>query len=128
MSDTERLESLGKRLHLYPHSQDEYEPLIQVVESQLSALRQKDVDRAYFFYTSKDFQKQTSLDEFKRFIQANPVLSDNKSITMTNVRMDEQISYYQGNITSAKGGSRTIDYNLLEENGQWKIQSMLLSP
>ncbi len=127
IADIERTEELNKRLSIYPPSPEDFVPIIETVGGQLSAIRVKDFDRAYFYFSSKDFRKETALRNFILFVKVNTVLKNNKSITMTDVRIDKGIGYYTGVITSKEGDVRTINYELIYEDEAWKVLGMQLS-
>lgn len=120
-ADDEKLQSLQERLSLHPPSQEDYVPLLEAIDSQLEAIRLHNYERAYFFYTSKDFRVKTSYHDFNQFVRANPVLLDNKSLTTTEVSINKNIGYYKGVITSTKKDVNTIHYELIFENDAWKI-------
>lgn len=127
IADVERTDELNKRLSIYPPSPDDFVPIIETIGGQLSAIRAHDIDRAYFFYTSKDFRKQTPLKKFTLFVKVNSVLQNNKSISLTDVRIDKGIGYYTGVISSKDGDVRTINYELIYEDEAWRILGMQLS-
>lgn len=127
IADIERTDELNRRLSIYPPSPEDYVPIIETIGGQISAIRIHDIDRAYFFYTSKDFRKQTSLKNFNLFIKANAVLKNNKSISLTEVRIDKDIGYYTGVISSKEGDVRTINFELIYEGEAWKVLGIQLS-
>lgn len=128
IADIERTNELNKRLSIYPPSPEDYVPIIEAIGGQLSAIRINDIDRAYFYYNSKDFRKQTSLKNFNLFVKANSVLKNNKSISLTEVRIDNNIGYYKGVISSKDGDTRTINYQLIFEDETWKVLGIQLTP
>lgn len=123
-ANVDAVHDLENRYLLHPPSKDDYAPIIETVEDQLAAIRVHDYDRAYFFYTSDAFRKRTTYLDFQRFIQGNQVLTNNKSIMQTMVSSDKNYGYYRGVITANDGTIRTIQYQLVIENGSWKIQSI----
>jgi|GEM_PF-3148876 len=122
----ESFEEFDKRLSIYPPTRDDYLPVIEIIATQLDAIRQNSFDRAYFFYTSKEFKEKTSLLQFKSFIKENKVMSRNKSITLVEVYIDKNIGYYTGIISSKDGEVRTAKYQLIFENDNWKILGIQL--
>lgn len=127
-AQNEKLQDLSERYSLFPPSQDEYLPLLQAVENELDALKKLDYEKAYFIYTSKQFQRVTPLQSFKLFVRGNPVLNDNNTISAVDVYIQKNTGYYKGVITSKQGDVRNINIQLTLENGKWKILGIQLEP
>jgi len=125
LADNAALQDLENRLLLHPPSKDDYAPIIETVEQQLSAIRVSDYDRAYYYYTTDAFRQRTTYPDFQRFVKGNQVLINNKSISQSAVSSDKNYGYYRGLMTANDGTIRTIQYQLVIENGYWKIQSIL---
>ncbi len=105
------------------------ESWVDVVDHQLEALRQNDIAKAYYAYTSKDFQSATSLDQFRHFIEAYPVFLNNQSAHFTQRSIDRNIGTLKGNLTSQDHVNTPIEYKLIKEDDKWKILSIrLLKP
>lgn len=105
------------------------ESWVDVVDHQLEALRQHDIEKAYFSYTSKDFQATTSLDQFRNFIEAYPVFLNNQSAHFIQRSIEHNIGTLKGNLTSNDHVNTPIEYKLIKEDDKWKILSMrLLKP
>lgn len=105
------------------------ERLVDVIDHQLTMLRQGDIDQAYELYTSKDFQSQTSLDQFRHFIKAYPVLQHNQAAHFNQRTIKDRIAVLKGNLISDEHHSIPIEYRLVKEEGKWKILSIrLLQP
>ncbi|MBS0286634.1 MAG: DUF4864 domain-containing protein [Proteobacteria bacterium] len=90
------------------------------VKDQLSAIRSGDYTKAYS-YTSTEFQKNTSVDEFKKFIETIPALKDNQSLSINDRSFQNENGSVKGTITSKDGMTIPIEYQLIKENGTWKI-------
>lgn len=105
------------------------ETLVDVVDNQLEALRENNIPKAYYSYTSKDFQAATSLDQFRNFVEAYPVFLNNQSAHFAQRSMEHNIGTLKGNITSQDRVSTPIEYKLIKDEGKWKILSIrLLKP
>jgi TolA-binding protein len=105
------------------------ESWVDVVDHQLEALRQQDIAKAYYAYTSKDFQSATSLDQFRNFVEAYPVFLNNQSAHFTQRSIDRNIGTLKGNLTSNDHVNTPIEYKLIKEDDKWKILSIrLLKP
>jgi Domain of unknown function (DUF4864)/zinc-ribbon domain len=104
------------------------ETWMDVVNGQLKALRQKDIARAYYGYTSKEFQTATSLDQFRNFTKAYPVFFNNQSAHFIEYTMDQNSGTVKGNLIDNNQEITPIEYKLVRE-GKWKILSIhLLKP
>ena len=101
--------------------------LAEVAQAQLAALRAGDVAGAYA-YTSSDFQKATSLEDFKVFLQAYPSLSQNKSASFTSREVENNLGTLKGSLKAEDGAVTPVEYKLVKENGEWKILNIRLNP
>lgn len=105
------------------------ESWVDVVDHQLVALRENNIDKAYYSYTSKDFQNATSLDQFRNFVEAYPVFFNNQSAHFALRSIDHNIGTLKGNLTSKDRVNTPIEYKLIKEDDKWKILSIrLLKP
>lgn len=96
-------------------------PLIEVIEKQVEKIRQNNVSNAYQHYTSKDFQKSTSLGDFEAFVKNQPSLSDNGKVEMDNLSFDNNVATFSGVLTTKSGTRYPAEYSLIQEDGVWKI-------
>lgn len=104
------------------------EKLVDVVEKQLLALRQKEIEKAYS-YTSIEFQKTVSLDQFRRFIQAYPIFQQSQSAHFATRTLQDQVAILRGKLTSPDLVRTSVEYQLVKEKKKWRILSMqLLQP
>lgn len=105
------------------------EKLVDVIDNQLDVLRQGDIDKAYRSYTSKDFQEATSLDQFRHFIKAYPILQHNQAAHFDQRTIKDHVAILKGNLISDEHRNVPIEYRLAKEEGKWKILSIrLLQP
>ncbi len=102
------------------------ESIVDVVEKQTENLRQGNIEKAYQAYTSKDFQAATSLDQFKEFVHAYPILQNNHSAIFPQRSIKDNITTLRGKIMANEQISTPIEYRLIKENGKWKILSVRL--
>lgn len=97
--------------------------LIERVDEQLKALRKNDVIDAYYGFVSKDFQKETPLQVFREFINANPILFNYRGVNFKD-RSIENGRGYVNLILNSESGDYYLEYNLMREGGEWKIWSL----
>lgn len=102
------------------------ESWVDVIDKQLEALRQDDISKAYYDYTSKDFQATTSLDQFRQFVQAYPVFLNNQSAHFTQRSIEHNIRTLKGKLSSQDHVETPIEYKLIKQEGKWKILSIRL--
>lgn len=109
------------KIHPQPTTDDSSE-VLSLIENQVTSIQSHNLPKAYFDYTSPEFQKATSLEEFKYFIDSFPVLSKNKNAIFGNLIFKRPgIGSIQGTMTSTTGESLKIEYDLIKEGHQWKI-------
>lgn len=99
--------------------------IVDVAEAQLKALKAGDFEKAYS-YTSKDFQKSTSIQQFKEFVDSHSSLKEYKSVTFTSREINNNLGTLKGSLTSESGATTPIEYKLVKEGGEWKILSINL--
>jgi TolA-binding protein len=102
------------------------ESIVDVAEKQIEYLRQGNIEKAYNVYTSKDFKAATSLDQFKEFVQAYPILQNNHSALFPQRAIKDHITTLRGKIMASDHISSPIEYRLIKEDGKWKILSVRL--
>ncbi|MDP1836234.1 MAG: DUF4864 domain-containing protein [Chlamydiales bacterium] len=100
--------------------------LVNTIESQLTALRNGDVSKAYYAFTSRDFQRTTSASAFEKFIQSHPVLNNNQVANFSNLSFKNEVGTFQGSLTSTDKQSSRVEYDLVYEDGKWRILSIQL--
>lgn len=101
-------------------------PLLTIIEEQLTALRAGNISKAYTEYTSSEFKKITTIDQFKRFVGNFSVLSQNKSFQFNSVNFEKSIATFEGTLISKEGDSLQAEYDLVQEQGKWKILGIQL--
>lgn len=97
------------------------------VQNQLAAIRSGDMEKAYS-YTSSEFQKATSYDAFREFVQQVPALRDNESGSFPTRSIDNNEGVISGTVKSREGSEMPIEYLLIYENNVWKIEGIRINP
>lgn len=97
------------------------EKLFDVIESQLKALRAKEIDKAYNDYTSTEFRKNTTLESFKAMISKFKSFSNNRLFQSHSFYVENEIATFGGDLLSEEGESIPVEYDFVMENGKWKI-------
>lgn len=99
----------------------------KTINNQLAAIRAEDAVLAYS-YTTKSFQEITSLESFTKFINTYSGLRNNKSISYKERKTKDNIVYVKAILISRGGSETPIRYQLIKENGHWKIQGLIINP
>lgn len=123
----EQLESYKRKATLVPPSSENSLPIIDTVDGMMRAVREKDMSRAYFAFTSKEFRRVTSLSAFTQFVKNAPVLDKNKSLSTTKILTYQNNAIYYAVGISQDGTVTNIKYDLIIENGNWKILGIQLN-
>lgn len=95
-----------------------------VIQNQLNDLRDLDLSKAYYAYMSLDFQKAYSVDVFKAFVRKNPTLFRNKLFTAENTTFHDIVAEVTGRLVSTDGQVAKVQYDLIQEDGNWKIRKI----
>lgn len=101
--------------------------LIDPVDRHFSALREGNIQAAYE-ETSQAFRANTSLEDYTRFIEANPILSQITDHSFSQRAVENGIGTLSGKLTSSSGGVQPVEIKLVKENDEWKILGIDFSP
>lgn len=93
----------------------------KTIEGQLKAIKTDHLSDAYFRYTSKDFQKEISLESFKDFVRENPIFLDYFGFRIGKSHMRNQVGFVKATLFGEKGDGTVVEYQLNKEDGKWKI-------
>lgn len=91
------------------------------IKNHLQAIRGKNLEKAYHDYTSTAFQEATSLKDFNGFVKDFPVFSADGKVDYKKLTFNNNIGTYEILMTAASGAVYDLKYDLIEENGVWKI-------
>ncbi|BCA94827.1 hypothetical protein TUM19329_11880 [Legionella antarctica] len=94
--------------------------LITVVDHQLTALQTGQMEKAYA-YNSTEFQKNISIDGFRSYVAQFPALINNASSNFSERKIVNNTGYLAGILTAKDGTTTPVAYQLIQENGKWKI-------
>lgn len=102
------------------------EDLTDAVYDQLKALKKNKITEAYYSFTSKEFQEATSLEQFKAFLTAYPILTQTKGIRFIDKINSENIGTLEAFLTNADNKEIKAQYRIIKEGDKWKILSISL--
>ena len=95
--------------------------LVAISNHQLQAIKTGDYQKAYG-YTSTHFKQKISLDEFKAFVNQYPELKKYQDTTfMSRYIKNNKYGRIDGYITLNNGKTISAEFNLIKQDGQWKI-------
>lgn len=94
---------------------------------QLALIKKGDIQAAYDM-TSKGFKEATTFDVFESYVNSNPIFNDYKKINFTENQKKDDTGYLKGIIEGAGGGQMSAEYQLIREDGTWKILAIRLTP
>lgn len=95
-----------------------------VILEQLNVLKEGKLTEAYYDFTSKDFQKATTLDFFKNYVKASPVFTSGKLFLVEQETLEGSVSVIRGFIVGEDDSSFEVIYQMIYEDGEWKILSV----
>jgi len=104
------------------------EAIKEVILAQLNAIKGLDSSKAYYAYSTADFQDMIPLETFKLFVRKNRVFSHNDTFAMQGLTFSGIVATVKGTLTSIDGVQAHVQYDLIQENGKWKIRKIELSP
>ena len=90
------------------------------IKDQLQALNQGNYEKAYG-YGSQAFKEATSLSDFKKIVQLNPQIFKSQKSSFTKINIEGGVATVTGTITGEDGTVTPMLYQLVKEEGKWKI-------
>lgn len=102
-------------------------PLKTTIQGLMQAIQKRELRKGYDIYSSKDFKLNTSFQEFEQFVRDNPSFSDYTSFKLNNLSFDNNIATFSGTLTTKDGTTYPVEYDLIEEEGAWKIFHIQIS-
>lgn len=90
------------------------------IKDQLKALNNNDFKTAYD-YCSNEFKNETSYDDLVGIAKGNPQIFKSKSSSFNEVNIKNGVATVSGTITGKDGTVTPMVYQLVKENGVWKI-------
>ncbi|MCB1213122.1 MAG: DUF4864 domain-containing protein [Chlamydiia bacterium] len=102
--------------------------MVDTAREQLDALKNGNFPRAYYEFTSRDFQASTTLDDFQNFIRSQPSLYANKSASFSDRTIQNDLGSLHGTLVADDQTITPIEYQFVKEGGRWKILTMRLVP
>lgn len=101
--------------------------MTEPVSEQLKAVKENRLTEAYYGYTSKAFREATSLEKFKEFVNAYPAFAKNESVRFVDRNSEHDRGALKAMIMTAQGVEIPVDYQLVKENDEWRIEYIKLA-
>lgn len=102
------------------------EDFTDTVYDQLRALKKNKITEAYYSFTSKEFQSATTLEQFKAFLAAYPILLNTKGIRFIDKTSSDHQGTLEAFLTNNEGHEVKAVYRTIKEGDKWKILSISL--
>jgi hypothetical protein len=100
------------------------QPPVEAVRAMLNDLKSGQTDAAYE-RLSQGYRSRLSREEFEFFVNLHPGLKDNKDSTfMKRSRENNRTKLDSGVLTSNSGLPEVVTFELVQEDGKWKIDDM----
>lgn len=113
----------GGRIETSPIPEVDQKIMIaKVIDGQIQAFRFLDPSKAYYAYTSSDFQQLIELDTFKMFAMKNRILSRHKAFVVNHFTFKGHVANVHGSFTAVDGRIVPIEFDLVLESKGWKIR------
>lgn len=98
----------------------EKKQLVDVMRGELSALKDNQFDKAYHGFVSKEFEKRTSLEEFKLFVNQFPILKEDPTIEVGDATEEGSLKLLRVVLKTDKE-TQEADFRFILEDGNYKI-------
>lgn len=92
------------------------------IRRQLKALKAQQLTEAYYAFTSQTFQQTTSLEKFKDFVHAYPILVQFQELVINQATSDRNKGAATLFLTSSGQTEAEVHYQLVKEKGSWKVE------
>lgn len=102
----------------------EYTNFLPTIEGFLKELRSGSIEKAYKDYTTDSFRNQISLEDFTKLVAKFKQLSNNKIFRYSSFYVENGVATFQGDMVSAEGSAIPVEFDIIKENGVWKILGM----
>jgi hypothetical protein len=100
----------------------------KVIKSQLQAISALDFSKAYYAFMSKDFQKTVPDKIFKAYVTKNLTFFGNEAFNVESVDFNDEIAAVKGKLSAKNGQTASVQYDLIQEDGLWKIRKIDIAP
>lgn len=96
------------------------------IQEQWKAISARQLTEAYYAYTSKDFQDSMSLEDFKDLVNFIPQPLKGDGLELIEVEDVHPFKAIEGVIQGVDPAVLKVYYEMLFQDGLWKVDGMLL--
>lgn len=97
------------------------------IKQLLYLIKNKNSDKAYQIYTSQAFKDSTSLSNFQKFIEENPILTEYKLPELKKLQFNNNIAEYTVILDKPPEKPQEALFSLIKEKGEWKVLQIQLN-
>lgn len=99
----------------------------EIIQSQLAAIRSREMVRAYFEFTSKEFQRSISLQDFKTFLKKQEPFFHHRSLEVHSIKQTNNEALVVATLSSVDNDHLPVEFKLVREGDIWKINHILMN-
>ncbi len=110
----------------YFFMQEKKAPLSELAREQMEALKIGNLTRAYYLFTSDQYQENTGIDQFREWVKSNPIISENDQLEIYGEKIQGDYATVSGGLKSENAPDMPVVYHLVNEYGGWKIDQIQL--
>lgn len=96
------------------------------VKQHLEALRSGNIEQAYS-YVATGAQNTLTLETFRALVKNTPPLLQYKDSSFNEISIINNTGSVKGSVTGTDGSRVAAEYQMIEENGQWKITNIFIN-
>lgn len=112
----------------YQQQNPNYDKAFGIVMDQLDAIRMGDSSKAYYAYTTKNFRKAVSLEDYKVMVNAFKPFSQNRTFLPSSTDTEgARVIKITGKLIATDNEMMLARFDMLFEDDEWKIQNIQLS-
>ena len=97
-----------------------------IIDAHIKAIQCEDFSKAYYAYTSADFQQRTPFEACFAFMRHSGLFAPTHSYEIRNITFSGPVASVVAYIANVHNQTIAVNYDLVEELGSWKIRSIRL--
>lgn len=122
-----------QQLHQQPTSQQDashyHKKLLTVIENLITTIQANQIQKAYQEYTSEQFKKTSTFEEFDSFVKGNPEFLNSKNAFFGNIaRKPKGVYSIEGTLIANNGDSVRMEFDMVMEKGEWRVIGVKVLP
>lgn len=97
--------------------------VVDVVRAQIADIKAGNMDGAYQ-KMSESYRQSHTVADFTAFVERHPALKENADSTFMSRSVQNDTGRLQGALTGTSGAKESVEYALVKEGGDWKIEDI----